>query len=422
MKNTKIYPKDWLQLHPYKQAGPTDLYYTRMANQIHEIMEHTNLASSFDKEDVIQVSMRMAAYFEDVISGLNIWRSFITEYKRLTGNYLPFYTVDDHYYDDEANFEDVRFLLWHFLQQYHGLKKGTFVNPDNPTTEETARLIYQLFAKEWTTAPENTKMQLLFAPETSYETPEQYAPLIHWFYYDSYLFTDAKYNLSETLKEYWSQNPENRNNSEALMAIHTSMAYIERGPLLAYTSPKWLSLILPETHPHHASFVEIAESTENFIDPDIKDREESSLAAYKKFNDFANGKLLFYMKSKQEFIDFASGQLKMEESEYAPLADLIKFDKFAVYASPQMGLQLLTDGIEYIKDEENPFYDEKKASEQALGFFIVKHCSFDLLKALEERGMLADAQTKSLHSPERGKAIIHENWEFLAKYFLREIR
>ena len=44
----------------------------------------------------------------------------------------------------------------------------------------------------------------------------------------------------------------------------------------------------------------------------------------------------------------------------------------------------------------------------------------DLLKALEERGMLADAQTKSLHSPERGKAIIHENWKFLAKYFLRE--
>ena len=33
MKNTKIFPKDWLQLHPYKQSGPIDLYYTRMANQ-----------------------------------------------------------------------------------------------------------------------------------------------------------------------------------------------------------------------------------------------------------------------------------------------------------------------------------------------------------------------------------------------------
>ena len=129
MKNTKIFPKDWLQLHPYKQSGPTDLYYTRIANQIHEMMEQTDLANSFEKEDVIQISMRMAAYFEDVISGLNIWRAFITEYKKQTGNYLPFYTVSDHYYDDEANYEDVRFLLWHYTQQYHGAKKGTFVNP-----------------------------------------------------------------------------------------------------------------------------------------------------------------------------------------------------------------------------------------------------------------------------------------------------
>lgn len=52
MKNTKIFPKDWLQLHPYKQSGPTDLYYTRIANQIHEMMEQTDLANSFEKEDV----------------------------------------------------------------------------------------------------------------------------------------------------------------------------------------------------------------------------------------------------------------------------------------------------------------------------------------------------------------------------------
>lgn len=421
MKSTKIFPKDWLQLHPYKQAGPIDLYYTRLANQILEMMEQTNLANSFNKEEAIQVSLRISAYFEDVISGLNIWRAFIMEYKRQTGNYVPFYTVDDHYYDDEANYEDVRFLLWHFTQQYHGLNKGTFVNPDNPAIEKTAHLVYQLFYQEWTTAPENSKMQQIFAPETSYETPEQYAPLIHWFHYDSYLFTDTKLSLSETLKEYWKQNPENRNNSEALMAIHTSMAYIDRGPLLAYTSPKWLSLILPETHPHHASFVEIAESAENFIDPDIKDREESNRIVYERFTEIADGKLLFYMTSKQQFIDFASGQLKLEESEYVPLADCIEFDKFAVYASPREGLQLLVNGIEYVKDEQNPFYDEKKATDQALSFFIVKHCSMDLLKALEERGMLADAQTKSLHSPERGKDIIHENWEFLAKYFIREI-
>lgn len=422
MKSTKIYPKDWLQLHPYKQSGPTDLYYTRIANQIYNILVYTKLANSFYKEDVIQVSIRMAAYFEDVISELNIWRSFITEYKRLTGNYLPFYTLNDHYYDDEANYEDVRFLLWHYTQEYHGQKKGTFVNPDNPANEETARLIYQLFCDEWTTAPENDKMQALFAPETTYATTEEYEELLYWFHYNSYLFTDTQKSMGETIKEFWRRTPDSRQNTEAIMMIHHSMAYLDRTVLLAYTSPKWLSLILPDTHPSHALFVEKANYAENLADTDLDADPERNKTVYNRFKEIADGKLLFYMKSKEEFIDFATRRLNLkEEEEYMPLAGRITSNKFAVYASPQKGLDLIVDGIEYIKDEDNPFYDEKKAADQAVSFFIVKHCSMDMLKALEERGMLADAQTNSLISPERGKDIIHGNWQFLAKYFLHEV-
>ena len=76
--------------------------------------------------------------------------------------------------------------------------------------------------------------------------------------------------------------------------------------------------------------------------------------------------------------------------------------------------------VELIKDENNPFYDANRAAKQALSFFIVKHCSVYFLKELVDRGMLADAQTKSLTSPERGKAIIQDNWKFLSRYFIRE--
>ena len=67
MKNIKIYPKDWLQLHPYKQSDPTDSYYTNIANRIYGMLEETRLAYSFEKDEVKQISIRMAAYFEDVI-------------------------------------------------------------------------------------------------------------------------------------------------------------------------------------------------------------------------------------------------------------------------------------------------------------------------------------------------------------------
>ena len=108
MKNIKIFPKDWLQLHPYKQSTPVDSYYTGIANRIYDIMEKTELVNSFEGEETKQICIRMAAYFEDVISGMGIWRAFILTHKELYGKYLPFYTPDDHYYDDEVNLEDVR--------------------------------------------------------------------------------------------------------------------------------------------------------------------------------------------------------------------------------------------------------------------------------------------------------------------------
>jgi len=124
MKNIKIFPKDWLQLHPYKQSTPVDSYYTGIANRIYDIMEKTELVNSFEGEETKQICIRMAAYFEDVISGMGIWRAFILTHKELYGKYLPFYTPDDHYYDDEVNLEDVRFLLWHYTQQYHGYRQS----------------------------------------------------------------------------------------------------------------------------------------------------------------------------------------------------------------------------------------------------------------------------------------------------------
>ena len=56
MKNIKIFPKDWLQLHPYKQSTPVDSYYTGIANRIYDIMEKTELVNSFEGEETKQRS------------------------------------------------------------------------------------------------------------------------------------------------------------------------------------------------------------------------------------------------------------------------------------------------------------------------------------------------------------------------------
>lgn len=420
MKNIKIFPNDWLRLHPYKQSTPVDSYYTGIANQIYEYMERTELANSFEKEETKQICIRMAAYFEDVISGIGIWRTFILTHKEIFGYYLPFYTTDDHYYDDEVNYEDVRFLLWHFTQQYHGFRKGTFVNPDNPANESTALLIYQLFCDEWTTAPENPRMQELFSVETSYSDKENaYDDLLCWFHYDSYLFPEAFREFNEYTKERWNENSDiNRQQlNNLLMNSYEMLAYAHPTSMLALTSPQWLAKILPAEHPDHEMFQKSAD--ESVAEPSEEVLQENQ-RQYEAFRKAAGDSLLLYFNHASDIRKFLTETTGIIPPDEIALPASWDGQRIAIYATPQEGTQLIAQDVEAIKDPNNPFYNPERAAKQALSFFIVKHCNSYMLEELMKRGMLADAQTKSLISEERGKAIIQDNWRFLARYFIRE--
>lgn len=419
MKNIKIFPKDWLQLHPYKQSTPVDSYYTGLANRIYEIMERTELVNSFEGDETKQICIRMAAYFEDVISGVGLWRTFILTHKELYGKYIPFYTPDDHYYDDEVNLEDIRFLLWHYTQQYHGYRKGTFVSPDNPANEATGLLIYDLFCKEWTTAPENTRMGNLFDYDTRYEEQADYDRLLQWFHYESYLLPESARELSDFARDRWKEQPdlsrEQLNN--LLVNAHGMLAYTNKTSLLGLTSPQWLARIMPNEHPDHEKFQNTADESVATLPDEMA---EENRRQYDLFRQAADGKLILYFDQADDarvFITETSG-LVSPDSFRLP-ADW-QGKKLAIYATPQDGAQVLISDVDLIKDPQNPFYNADRAARQALSFFIVRHVSADFLETLMENGMLADAQTKSLTSPERGKAIIQENWRFLTRYFLRE--
>lgn len=75
-----LFTKDWLKLHPYKTADDVDQYYTLLANKIYQEQEETCFNELFDdEEDAKHLALCIAAYFEDVISGIGIWRAFTTE-------------------------------------------------------------------------------------------------------------------------------------------------------------------------------------------------------------------------------------------------------------------------------------------------------------------------------------------------------
>ena len=247
----KIYPKKWLELHPYKQTNSVDQYYVGIANEIHKRLYSSTIADAFEEEENIRyTSLCLAAWFEDVISQTGIWQAFTAECRKRYGAYLPFYPIKGDYFPDEINLEDIRFLLWHHIQY---LCRGiSAINPENPGIEQTAQKIYGLLAEEYETAPENERMQeFLYHSAMGEEDFFHYREILDWFHYQCYFNIEnvAQYrDEAERLLDDEKITPEM---AETLIyATRTSLTFKGRRNLLSLTSPEWLALI-GKAHPEH---------------------------------------------------------------------------------------------------------------------------------------------------------------------------
>lgn len=240
----KIYPKEWLKLHPYNRTDSVDQYYTGIANEICTTISLSSLYDAFRcDEDIRHTSLCLAAWFEDIISQTGIWPTFTAECKKRHGSYLPFYTINDDYFPDEINLEDIRFLLWHHIQ-YHK-REHNIINPEYPGIEEAAQDIYQLLADEYETAPENERMQKCLCHSSMGEEDFfDYRELLEWFHY--YCYFNIENNgqfFEETTEMLGDKEVSPKHYKSLLYSTHTTLMFAGRRNLLSLTSPEWLALI-----------------------------------------------------------------------------------------------------------------------------------------------------------------------------------
>ena len=247
----KIYPKKWLELHPYKQTNSVDQYYVGIANEIHKRLYSSTIADAFEEEENIRyTSLCLAAWFEDVISQTGIWQAFTAECRKRYGAYLPFYPIKGDYFPDEINLEDIRFLLWHHIQY---LCRGiSAINPENPGIEQTAQEIYGLLAEEYETAPENERMQeFLYHSAMGEEDFFHYREILDWFHYQCYFNIENVAQCRDEAERLLDDEKITPEMAETLIyATRTSLTFKGRRNLLSLTSPEWLDLI-GKAHPEH---------------------------------------------------------------------------------------------------------------------------------------------------------------------------
>ena len=247
----KIYPKKWLELHPYKQTNSVDQYYVGIANEIHKRLYSSTIADAFEEEENIRyTSLCLAAWFEDVISQTGIWQAFTAECRKRYGAYLPFHPIKGDYFPDEINLEDIRFLLWHHIQY---LCRGiSAINPENPGIEQTAQEIYGLLAEEYETAPENERMQeFLYHSAMGEEDFFRYREILDWFHYQCYFNIENVAQCRDEAERLLDDEKITPEMAETLIyATRTSLTFKGRRNLLSLTSPEWLALI-GKAHPEH---------------------------------------------------------------------------------------------------------------------------------------------------------------------------
>lgn len=146
----------WREAHLLPLLCPTDVFYVKYARKLRDRIKKADFERKLALEDMTEIALTLTYYLEDVVSGLGVWRSFIMEHKRMYGRYLPFYDTDEeHYYVDEINEADVRFLIWMIFQKRNS---GMIVNPENSYMQKLAQEVFGVLDEDFEQVPVNNDL------------------------------------------------------------------------------------------------------------------------------------------------------------------------------------------------------------------------------------------------------------------------
>ena len=247
MKN-KIFIKQWLELKPYTTQVPTDSYYLKLSNRIKTSLSSKDalvLNMYLNDEEINMLSCFLASWFEDIVSGTNIWNSFVSMHFENYGKKLPFYNTKE-YFDGEINLQDVTFLVWYFMNTIQNEK---FISPYNEFLTNIALKVMLLLDEEYEYAPENEILKSLYETgknETDFYKVRTFVDAI---LFKTYLFyTDTGKELAERESEI-AEKHNDKNVLHHLQEARDSILHSTHTRLMNITGKEWAAKILGNDHP-----------------------------------------------------------------------------------------------------------------------------------------------------------------------------
>lgn len=237
-----------------------------------------------DNGGINLLSCFLTSYFEDLISGTNIWNAFVRAHQRLYNKQLPFYSLDE-YYEEEINQQDVSFLIWYFL---NSVQEEKFISPFNDFIVETAKKVIDIFDNAWENAPENAHLRKFYEIDQKQNDFYIARKLIDVVLFKTYLFyPDTLLILIEQEMEIIENSNEddrinmylNENRNRTLHKTHTR--------LLSLKGKDWVAEILGTNHQLYNDFLNISNKIKGFFlykGQDTNNIFIEHVASGKKFN------------------------------------------------------------------------------------------------------------------------------------------
>lgn len=381
MNKPQIYANEWLKLHPYNSMQPSDSYFVNLSNQLYHACTLT-LPDTFRKK----LSMYIAAYLEDQISGLKLWQSFTTEHQRLYGKRLPFYTLTTDYMADEINEEDIRFIIWNTWQKVSEWHEQAYINPNEPSIKKQAEIFYALLEKAYEEAPENEILSDYFSrPGNKMEADHK----LTWLFGHTYL-------TEPSMLPYISKIAPN------------DRFIVPVGPLALFLH-EWISLLADP---------KAWKDTEGLFTPESEVPKEiltKNKEIYHHFIDGTGGKTIVYLNGYEELRRFLVEVLKWQDDDNHTLPQMKGHKNFVLMTEPEKGVLLAKDICEYIADKENPLYNQAQAQKNAFRLLTEETlCPPDLLTYCIQNNFIPDAQLPGGFE----KELVHQNADFIARHSL----
>ena len=265
MNKNKIYIDNWLELKPYENQTLTDSYYLKLCNRVKQTLlsgkETVVFYMYLDKEEINQLACFLTSWLEDLISGSNIWNTFVKQHKLLYKKQLPFYSLEE-YYEEEINPQDISFLIWYFMNTAQDEK---FISPFNEFIELSSEKVFNVFDEAWEYAPENKVLQSVYKLNSNADYYEA-RNLTDTLLFKTYLFyPDTFYRLLESENDIIEENGMDENLVMFLNENRETTLQNRSTRLLALKGKDWAAEIIGKEHPLHKAYTEISNRVRGFF-------------------------------------------------------------------------------------------------------------------------------------------------------------